>query len=139
MKTLIKFGFVIYAALTFAGCGKTEFDNVAPDTAGNTNQTLKYNHSGDMGTGGDLFVDKDKCKKCHSAPKAMGIDWNAPYMGDSRYSSIEELINDFDFINNVHGRFVNGRAGNPTISEAQKQDLIRYLESIAAEANSSRK
>lgn len=121
------------AALAFASCGKTEFENVSPNTAGNVNAT-KIHHTGDNDDidGTDLFTDKDKCKKCHSAPKLMGIDWSAPYMSDNRYGSIEELVNNFDFVNNVH---VNAATRKVTqaVSETQKQDLINYLKGMAAE------
>jgi len=140
MKNLVKFSFVLFAALAFSSCGKTEFANVTPDTAGNVATKIHHTEDADDNSSGDLFTDKDKCKKCHSAPKLMGIDWTAPYMSDNRYSSIEELVNNFDFVNNVHVNFSLRSIGTSSISAAQKQELINYLKGMAAqqasEANS---
>ena len=135
MKNSVKFSFVLFAALAFAGCGKTEFADVSPGTAGNINTTKTF-HSGDLSDAdpGGLFTDKDKCKKCHSAPKLMGIDWSAPYMSDGRYNSIEDLINNFDFVNNVHLPVTTRKSyAIPTISEEQKQDLLIYLNGMITE------
>jgi|SRR6218665_27614 len=133
MKNLVKFSLITIAAFALASCGKTEFEDVTPGTAGNVN-AVKIHHTGDDGDidGTDLFTDKDKCKKCHAAPKLMGIDWSAPYMSDNRYASIEELVNNFDFVNNVHFN-ASTRKVVQNISEEQKQELINYLKGMAAE------
>jgi hypothetical protein len=137
MKNLIKFSFVLFVVLAFASCGKTEFENISPAAGGNVdNVNVAKIHEGDAdGDTGELFTDKNKCKKCHSSAKAMGIDWKAPYMSDGRYANIEELINNFDFVNNVHYKTAAVKDVQAVISEDQKQALIAYLKSMAAEAS----
>jgi cytochrome c peroxidase len=132
MKNLVKTGFALFALLAFTGCSKSEMNPVSGNAVvtRNTNPTDRSYHDGtDDGNGTDIIGDRDKCKKCHTG-KAMGIDWNAPYMHDGRYKTIEELINDFDFINNQHGL---GNQGN-SISDAAKQDLLNYLDQEAADS-----
>jgi hypothetical protein len=128
MKTLIKTSLVAFSIIALSSCQKTE---LVPVSAGSeSTENLKLYHEGADGIGSDLLTDKDKCKKCHTAGgKTMGIDWNAPYMSDGRYNSIEELIADFDFANNVHSAFTSTEK-NSGVSEQQKQDLIDYLNSM---------
>ena len=140
MKTLVKFSVVLLAIIAFASCRKTEFNDATPVTTQNTDVSKSY-HDGNFDEwGGEIFTDKDKCKKCHSTPKSMGIedlgiDWQAPYMSDNRYTTIEEVVNNFDFTNNVHLSASVRYATNPTISETEKQDLINYLLGLASEAS----
>lgn len=133
MKNLVKISLFTSAVLAFASCQKTEFDSVVP-ACDQTEQTYKLHHSGsvdDETESGDLFTDKDKCKKCHTTSGRLSIDWTAPYMSDNRYGSIEELINNFDFVNNVHlPKAANKNTSG--ISEEQKAGLITYLKTLQA-------
>jgi hypothetical protein len=134
MKNLVKISLVSIAVIAFASCQKTEFDSVTPVASEQNNQTFKYHGTvEDMGSG-DLFTDKDKCKKCHtSTSRSMGLDWTAPYMSDNRYSSIEELIENFDFVNEIHLPVNSSKNNLQGISEKQKSDLITYLKNLQSE------
>lgn len=131
MKNLIKIGFIVSAVIAFASCEKTEFDSAVPCDQQNQ-QTTKAFHLGTIeDIGGNLLADRDKCKKCHTATgKTMGLDWSAPYMSDNRYNSIEELIDNYDFENNVHLVKGTQKSGQTAISEEQKNELISYLKSL---------
>ncbi|MCW3103613.1 MAG: hypothetical protein JWO09_2053 [Bacteroidetes bacterium] len=131
MKNLVKISLITSAVLAFASCQKTEFASVAPAYE-QTEQTYRLHHtgSGDGTDGEDLFTDKDKCKKCHTTSGRLIINWTAPYMADNRYSSIEELINNFDFVNNVHMPKTIGYKNSHGISEEQKASLITYLKTL---------
>lgn len=134
MKNLVKISCVAFAVIAFASCRKTEFSGVTPSTgsAATVDYSTKAYHDGSLnvGDGGtDLLADKDKCKKCHGNARTMDLDWNAPYMADGRYSSLEELIDNFDFVNEVH--LPVGATKTSTISKEQRQSLLSYLESIA--------
>jgi hypothetical protein len=132
MKKLINISLISAAVIALASCQKTEFDSVVPASA-QTEHTYKTHVGSNDDGSGDLFTDKDKCKKCHTTSgRLMGIDWNPPYMSDNRYSSIEELVNNFDFVNNVHKPKTAGKKSPVTIgiTEEQKAGLITYLKSL---------
>ncbi|HEX8515036.1 MAG TPA: hypothetical protein VF868_02470 [Bacteroidia bacterium] len=130
MKNIVKSGVLAAVVIAFASCQKTEFNSVAPVDAQETPVFRVLGGESTEGTDGNLLSDRDKCKKCHTAgSKTMGLDLNAPFMPDNRYGSIEELVNNFDFVNNVHLP-VNALRSNPTISEEQKAGLISYLKSL---------
>lgn len=143
MKNLVKLSMMSFMVIAFASCQKDDFNDVTPTSANSNAVELRASHDGLLDEfGGEIFTDKDKCKKCHSTPKSMGvetlgIDWQAPYMSDSRYNSIEDVVNNFDFVNNVHFNTMS-KSANPTINETEKQDLINYLKNIASEANKGR-
>jgi hypothetical protein len=130
MKTLIKTG-IVAIVIAFSSCQKTEFASVAPDNAVASDQNRVFHPiSPDAGTG-NLLADKDKCKKCHtSTSRSMDLDLNAPFMSDNRYSSLEELINNFDFVNNVHLPKGTIQRTENTISKEQKDKLIQYLKDL---------
>jgi len=129
MKNLVKISLITSAVLALASCQKTEFASVAP-AYDQTEPSYKLHHTGAGDDDGeDLFTDKDKCKKCHTTSGRLSIDWTAPYMSDNRYSSIEELVNNFDFINNVHMPKTAHKT-SPGISEEQKEKLITYLKTL---------
>jgi len=131
MKTLLKTSLIIFSAIALASCEKTEL--IPESSYDGSTGNHKVHQDAVESIGGDLFTDKDKCKKCHTGSgKTMGIDWNAPYMSDNHINSIEELIANFDFAKNVHGN-INGK--NTSISNEKKQELIIYLNSIALETS----
>lgn len=131
MKTLIKTSLISFSIIALFGCRKTELVPVYSAGSESTENLKLYHESADA-IDGSLLTDKDKCKKCHTAGgKTMGIDWNSPYMSDGRYSTVEELISDFDFINNVHSTSIIAEKNNTEVTDQQKQDLIDYLNSIA--------
>jgi cytochrome c553 len=132
MKHLVKISLAVCTIIALASCEKTEFDSVKPANAG-TEQTYKTHQAGDDDSNsGDLFTDKDKCKKCHSTGgRSMEIDWTTPFMSDHRYNSIEELIENFDFVNDVHLPKGSMKPGQSGISEEEKAALISYLEALS--------
>ncbi|MCW3084907.1 MAG: hypothetical protein JWP12_2273 [Bacteroidetes bacterium] len=141
MKNLVKISLVCVTILAFASCRKTDFDDVTPGNV--SNHTTKLYHDGstdDSNVGGTMFTDRDKCKKCHGGTTASGksldINWKAPYMSNGEYASIEELVNNFDFVNDVHLRKsdANSLASKTPagITTEQKQQLIDYLKNLAA-------
>jgi hypothetical protein len=133
MKNLVKTGIIAAAVIAFASCQKTEFDSVVPATE-EKQQTFKAYHVGSEDLNGNLLADRDKCKKCHtSTAKAMGLDLTAPFMADNRYSSIEELVNNYDFVNNVHLPAGAAKANQSAVTEEQKTQLINYLKSLESE------
>lgn len=98
----------------------------------------------DASTGSDigttLFTDKDKCKKCHGGTTvgkslSMEINWDAPYSTNAGvYNTIEELINNYDFVNNVHlpkNAALANKVTDAGITTEQKQQLIIYLKGLA--------
>jgi hypothetical protein len=134
MKNLVKAGLIFFSIIAFAGCQKTELIPVSDASSTSTGNFKHYEAISDI-VDGASFTDKDKCKKCHTGKgKSMGINWEAPYMSDNRYNTIEELINDFDFINNVHRTTLNlNEKDAPEITDEQKQELIDYLKSLVEE------
>ena len=141
MKNLVKISLVCATILAFASCRKTDFADVTPGNA--SNGTTKLYHDGSMdsdNTGGTMFTDRDKCKKCHggttTSGKSLDINWQAPYMSNGEYANIEELVDNFDFVNNVHLRKNNVSAtaakAQADISLEEKQQLIDYLKNLAA-------
>jgi hypothetical protein len=141
MKNLIKTGLIVSAVIAFASCGKYEFEEVKPACSETAQQPAQneQERSFDLGStedSGNLLADRDKCKKCHTTSgKTMGIDWTAPYMTDSRYSSIEELINNYDFVNDVHLPKDAQKSGQTAISDEQKNELITYLKDLEINSN----
>jgi hypothetical protein len=142
MKTLIKISLISAAVVAFASCQKTEFssfencnapENVYPENCiTETNLTRAHEVISDVSD--NLIGDKDKCKRCHtSTSRTMGLDLNPPFMSDGRYNSIEELINNYDFINDVHLPVTSAKQG--TVSNEQRDALISYLKSVAPVAN----
>jgi hypothetical protein len=128
MKTLVKTSLLTFSIIALFGCQKTEFIPLSSGSGSTDN--LKVHEGADV-IDDNAFTDKDKCKKCHTgSTKTMGIDWNAPYMSDNRYNSIEELIANFDFVNNVHLKTIE----NKNITTGEKQDLVNYLKNIAIES-----
>jgi len=130
MKNLIKAG-IVAVVIAFTSCQKTEFASVAPENVSSTDQN-KIFHAAAPDAGGDnLLADKDKCKKCHtSTSRSMGLDLNAPFMSDNRYSSLEELIDNFDFVNYVHLAKGTVQKTENLISREQKDKLIQYLKDL---------
>lgn len=133
---------MLITVLAFASCRKTEFDSVVPSNAADKN--VKSYHDGsngddgtDAGLGTTLFTDKDKCKKCHGGTtggKMVQIDWRAPYMANGEYNSIEELIDNYDFVNNVHmnkAGVYTAKVQQAGITPEQKQALVDYLKTLA--------
>ncbi len=147
MKNIVKISLVCATILAFASCRKTDFDDVTPGNTSNHTTKLYHDGSTDDGSGstggGGIFTDRDKCKKCHgggttSSGKSLEINWQAPYMSNGEYASIEELVNNFDFVNYVHLR-KNNATTNALVSKTQagitpeeKQQLIDYLKNLAA-------
>jgi hypothetical protein len=130
MKNLIKTG-IVAIVIAFTSCQKTEFASVAPENESPTDQNRIFHAITPDAETGNLLADKDKCKKCHtSTSRSMGLDLNAPFMSDNRYSNLEELINNFDFVNNVHlPKGIIQRTEN-VISKEQKDKLIQYLKDL---------
>jgi hypothetical protein len=130
MRNLAKTGLIIAATIAFASCQKTEFNSVVPsEPAQQSNKSYHVESIDDLN--GNLLADRDKCKKCHTAAgKTMGIDWTAPYMSDGRYNSIEELIDNYDFVNDIHLMSGTAKADQSTISDEQKNELISYLKNL---------
>lgn len=130
MKILIKtFCLGVVMSLVITSCRKTDLAPISPVGNVSDSQYRTYGAISDI-DGENIFTDKNKCKKCHTG-KSMSIDWNAPYMSNNHYNTIEELIANYDFVNNVHllsGERSRIQAG---ISEYEKQDLIVYLKSLA--------
>lgn len=143
MKTLIKISLISAAVIAFASCQKTEFssfencetsNNVSSENSTQTDPTNKAHEIVADDASGNLIGDKDKCKRCHtSTSRTMGLDLNPPFMSDNRYSSIEELINNYDFINDVHLPMTSAKQG--TVSNEERDALISYLKALAAVAN----
>lgn len=127
MKTFLKTGLITFLILALAGCQKTELLPVPADTQESNYKAHEYQNLNPA----ELFTDKDKCKKCHT--KTM-VDWDAPFMSDKRYNSIEELIADFDFVNYVHlsNSEQNSFRG---ISDEKKQEVIDYLHVIISQSS----
>jgi hypothetical protein len=137
MKTLIKgFSVLIILSLAFTSCRKADLAPLSPvgNSAGSQFKTYQT-VTDSLADGESIFTDKDKCKRCHTG-KSVSIDWKAPYTSNN-YKTIEELVANYDFVNNIH--LVSGFKSKPLagISETQKQDLIIYLKSLAL--NSSQK
>jgi hypothetical protein len=131
MKNLIKISLVFITAILLGSCEKSDLAPIQPAAGSQSTLSQKTFHTVADFDGGELFTDKDKCKKCHTAAgKSMGITWEAPYMSDNRYNSIEELINNFDFVNNVHMNVSSEKTAQETISEDRKIELISYLKSL---------
>ena len=121
MKTSLKISAVALTLVVYMGCKKTELNPVQSNASLPAHlQANKAFHEND---GGTIFTDKDKCKKCHTGRMAE-INWNSP---DNNYQSIEELVNDYDFLNNVH---TTDKQPQTIVSDKQKQELIDYLYSF---------
>jgi len=145
MKKVIKIGYMMAAVLALASCSKTTgLDSVVPSNVADHGTRVYHDGTDGVDTGAgigtSLFTDKDKCKKCHgggaTSGKSVSINWNAPYMSNGEYSSIEELIDNYDFVNNVHLRknsVLTARV-QPGVTAEQKQQLINYLKTLEAEA-----
>lgn len=144
MKTIVKISLISAAVIAFASCQKTEFSSfenvempqsVSPENCYlETNTTTRAHEIVADDPSGNLLGDKDKCKRCHtSTSRTMGLDLNPPFMSDNRYNSIEELINNYDFINDVHLPVTSAKQG--TVSNEQREALISYLKTLAAVAN----
>ena len=130
MKILIKtFCLGIVVSLVITSCRKTDLAPVSP--VGNSSSSQYRTSISDSTNidGENIFTDKNKCKKCHTG-KSMSIDWNAPYMTNNRYKTIEELVANYDFENNVH-TFSERSRPDAGISEYQRQELIVYLKTLA--------
>lgn len=131
MKKLFKIYFVIVAVVALSSCRKTEFASVIPSSSQDTH-TPAYKSFHETGSSdGSYFVDKDKCKKCHTGSRTMGIIWQAPYMSDNSYSNLEELVNNYDFVNNVHlKKNTPKEAGVSSIPDSEKAALLNYLKTF---------
>jgi hypothetical protein len=135
MKVLIKtFCLGIVVSLVVTSCRKTDLAPVSPVGISDSQYRTSFSISDSTNIDGEnIFTDKNKCKKCHTG-KSMSIDWNAPYMSDNSYKTIEELVANYDFVNNVH--ILSGERSRPDagISEYQRQELIVYLKGLALNA-----
>ncbi|MDF2438836.1 MAG: hypothetical protein K0Q95_3212 [Bacteroidota bacterium] len=130
MKNLVKLTLLFSTIIALTSCRKTEFNSVTPSTAQNT-PSYKLVHDGSANDpGGVLFTEKDKCKKCHTSSRTMDLNWSAPYMSDNRYSSIEELVSNYDFVKNEHIKKGDSRPRQNTISAEETDELISYLKSL---------
>lgn len=123
MKTLLKISAVAFTLVVYMGCKKTELNPVQTSASVPVHQQGTKSYHDGSEDGGTIFMDKDKCKKCHTGRMAE-INWNSP---DNNYQSIEELVNDYDFLNNVHTTTIQPQT---IVSEKQKQELINYLHSF---------
>jgi hypothetical protein len=132
MKSLLKFSLLSFAVIAFASCQKTEFDSVSPVAADNL-PSYKLVHDG-TDADGNMFTDKDKCKKCHTSSRLADIVWNAPYMSDNSYLNLEELIANYDFVNNVHLKKGEPKPKQNDISAEEKDELLSYLKSLEQSA-----
>ncbi|MCE3279935.1 MAG: hypothetical protein K0S44_2126 [Bacteroidetes bacterium] len=143
MKNLIKISLISAAVVAFASCKKTEFSsfencnapvNVSPENCIMEPNPTRVHEVIAVDASGNLIGDKDKCKRCHtSTSRTMGLDLNPPFMSDDRYNTIEELINNYDFIHDVHLPATSAKQG--TVSNEQRDALVSYLKSVAAVAN----
>lgn len=131
MKNLINIGLITLVVIAFASCQKTEFNSPALSSAKSEQPTYKtYHGDADEFDNGGFFTDKDKCKRCHTTSgKTMGVNWVPPYMSDNRYNSIEELVDNFDFVNNIHLQ-KGAIKVKQTISDEQRAELIAYLKTL---------
>ena len=123
--------------LVYTGCEKEDLDcdhqenqEGQDDNSQQEGSFRSYHDGSDDGSG--IFTDRDKCKKCHTG-RTMDINWTAPYMSDNRYESIRELINDYDFENNVHTLTNQPLKGGVTSN--QKEALINYLSQLTSDMN----